>query len=160
AAQATLMLPPPPGGAVALALDVVAVAPPASGHLRVYPAGLAQPPLASFLNYDGQTVASAGVVTLGGGVSDLAVWSQRGLDLVIDATGVFKAPGADTLRYYPIAPCRVDDRVPLAGGMPQPIDVQGTCGVPVGARAIAAYLMVLDPAAEGYLVAYPSGTAK
>jgi hypothetical protein len=59
-----------------------------------------------------------------------------------------------------LTPCRaVDtrsaDAPALAGGSTRPFMLAGHCGVPAGAKAVAANVAVVQPQAAGYLQIYP-----
>jgi hypothetical protein len=67
-------------------------------------------------------------------------------------------------RFYPITPCRlVDTRgaegPALAAGSTRDFQVQGKCGVPVGAKAAALNVTVFVPSSNGHLRVFPSGSA-
>jgi hypothetical protein len=73
--------------------------------------------------------------------------------------------GAD---FHTVTPCRIaDTRDPdgpfggpaLVGGTVREFPIAGVCGVPSTARAVAANLIVVYPTAEGFLTAFPAGTA-
>jgi hypothetical protein len=73
-----------------------------------------------------------------------------------------QGPGA----FYTVAPCRVLDSR-QAGGVPtQPggstnvFAIGGHCGVPVGAKAVALNVTVINPLSDGFLTLYPPGTAR
>lgn len=66
--------------------------------------------------------------------------------------------------YFTLVPCRlVDTRLAdhgapaLAAGATRTFQVQGNCGVPVGAKAGVLNFTVVGPAGPGYLSAFPSG---
>ncbi len=67
-------------------------------------------------------------------------------------------------RFYALTPCRaVDTRQPayapaLTGGTTRDFQIQGVCGVPVGAKAVALNVTVITPGAKGHLRVFPSGT--
>jgi hypothetical protein len=66
-------------------------------------------------------------------------------------------------RFYPITPCRlVDTRAAegpaLAASSTRDFQVQGKCGVPVGAKAAALNATVFNPGSNGHLRLFPSGT--
>jgi hypothetical protein len=68
-------------------------------------------------------------------------------------------------RFYPITPCRlVDTRTTegpiLAADSTRDFQVQGKCGVPVGAKAAALNATVFQPGANGHLRLFPSGTTR
>jgi hypothetical protein len=97
--------------------------------------------------------------------------------LAISASGRFLVAGTvaasvftytiTSSNFYTVAPCRIlDTRNPagayggpaLASGVERGFVIAGRCGIPVGARAVAANLTVTQPAAAGYLAAWPAGT--
>lgn len=62
--------------------------------------------------------------------------------------------------FYTVSPCRVfDSRATIAGslasGVPRLLVFGTSCGVPVGARAVAVNVTVLAPSAQGKVVFYP-----
>jgi len=80
------------------------------------------------------------------------------------AAAGFSVVAASATRYYTVAPCRaLDTRIshqPLLGPGPQQvIAVGGVCGVPVGARAVAANLTAVAPTSPGFLSVYPADFA-
>lgn len=69
------------------------------------------------------------------------------------------APAA-ALDFYTIEPCRLYDSrlglVPLLSGVAKAIAATGgNCGIPAGARAVAANVTVIDPTGGGYATLYP-----
>jgi hypothetical protein len=73
--------------------------------------------------------------------------------------------GAD---FHTLTPCRIaDTRDPdgplggpaLAAGTVREFPIAGVCGVPSTAKAISANLTVIFPTTEGFLTAFPAGTA-
>jgi hypothetical protein len=69
-------------------------------------------------------------------------------------------------RFHTVQPCRVfDTRLPPASPAPFPhgtqrvIPLQGYCGIPSSARALAVNVTVTDATADGFLVIYPTGGA-
>lgn len=88
--------------------------------------------------------------------------SDANADLLVDVTGYF-APDA-TLLFHPLTPCRAFDSLhsmeagsQLADGAPHELQIQGNCGVPVGARAAMLRISVLSHDASGSLSAAASG---
>jgi hypothetical protein len=81
--------------------------------------------------------------------------------------GLVPAPAdaAGPYQFHAITPCRVfDTRNPNgpAGGpalncTTRNFQVQGTCGVPVGANAVALNATITQPTGFGHLTLYPSG---
>ncbi len=67
-------------------------------------------------------------------------------------------------RFYALTPCRVaDTRTGFGGSLTTTVtrdfQIQGLCGVPVGAKAVALNVTVITPGARGHLRLFPSGTA-
>jgi hypothetical protein len=66
---------------------------------------------------------------------------------------------ATPLDFYTIVPCRLHDSRqgpgPLLSGVARIIQVAGTCGIPAGARALAANVTVISPTSSGHAVLYP-----
>lgn len=78
------------------------------------------------------------------------------------------APAAAQLQFHPLAPCRVSDtRGPtapnggpaLANRVTRNFTVQGVCGVPAGADAVAVNVTVVQQTHSGHLTAWPAGGA-
>jgi sugar lactone lactonase YvrE len=77
-------------------------------------------------------------------------------------------PGSAT-QFYTLAPCRVLDTRSVSGPLQgEPlgtddtlqVDLAGKCGVPEGAKAVAANVTVTQPVAAGHLVLYPTDEAE
>lgn len=71
------------------------------------------------------------------------------------------APG---LSYYTITPCRVRDTrdppgAPLTPWVPFPVQVAGSCAIPLEAEAVAGNLTVLGSTQPGFIAAQPAGTS-
>jgi PKD repeat protein len=76
----------------------------------------------------------------------------------------FTVVAASATRYFTVAPCRaLDTRVShqalLGQGPPLVIAIGGLCGIPVGARAVAANLTAVAPASPGFISVYPADFA-
>jgi hypothetical protein len=71
-----------------------------------------------------------------------------------DVNGYFKS-GAP-LHYQTLVPCRSVDSAVLATGTVSTFQIQGNCGVPVGAKAALLRLVVAAPTSSGALTVYPS----
>ncbi|HYL06170.1 MAG TPA: PKD domain-containing protein, partial [Thermoanaerobaculia bacterium] len=64
--------------------------------------------------------------------------------------------------FYTLPPCRVFDSrngSPLAADVQHPVQVGGTCGVPMSARAVAANVTVVGATGDGFLSVYPDATS-
>ncbi|HEX6088106.1 MAG TPA: hypothetical protein VF266_26485 [Thermoanaerobaculia bacterium] len=74
-----------------------------------------------------------------------------------DVAIITRPAGASML--YLLTPCRVYDSrgtTAIENGQDRPITVGGVCGVPAGAKAVAANITVITPLTDGWLSAYPS----
>jgi uncharacterized repeat protein (TIGR01451 family) len=63
--------------------------------------------------------------------------------------------------YHTLTPCRLLDTRTVVGGAlvsgtPAVVSMQGSCGIPVTARAVAFSVAVVQPTGSGYLTLYPS----
>jgi hypothetical protein len=138
----------------AVALNVTATDPAASGYLTVWPCD-ADRPEASNVNYErGQTVPNAAVVRLGADRL-LCVFTWATADVIVDLNGLFRASQPDGL--YDTPPLRVlDTRVsrpaPVPSGQVVVVTTPGGTGT-----ALLLNLTVTDPTGPGYLTAFPCG---
>jgi PKD repeat protein len=65
------------------------------------------------------------------------------------------------LCYFTVTPCRTFDSrsgSPLASGTQFAVQIGGTCGVPMSARAVSVNLTVVGPTGNGFLSVYPDAT--
>lgn len=158
-----------PSGVPAAALSLVVVGPTSGGHSTLFQAGTAVPGV-STVNFIGGTTALAnGARTrLAGAGQDVSLnyvsTAPATMHVVLDTYGYFS--GTAPLKYRPVIPCRaVDTRYPdqgaplLTAGQTRSFQIQGNCGVPVGAKAVMANLVAFSPVGPGHLIAFPSGTA-
>lgn len=89
----------------------------------------------------------------------LAVVLALGLGVLASAPAAADGP----FQFFAITPCRLlDTRNPgegpaLASGATRNIQVQGKCGVPVGAKAAALNVTITQPSGAGHLIFWPSG---
>src|SRR5207249_9055931 len=61
----------------------------------------------------------------------------------------------------PVTPCRLVSGVAITGGVDNQYAVRGNCGVPsTGVSAVAVNITVAQTAAQGNLIAYPSGMTR
>ena len=67
-------------------------------------------------------------------------------------------------RFYALTPCRAVDtrQAPygpaLSSGTTRDFQIQGVCGVPAGAKAVALNVTAITPGSKGHLRLFPSGT--
>jgi PKD repeat protein len=160
-----------PAGAVTAALNVVSVAPSNLGFFILYPSSLSAPPIVSNLNWLAgiSAIANGARPTLAATTPDLkvvfsSVAPGNTAHLVLDTMGYFKS-GAP-YKYHPVAECRAaytagpgEGTPSIAAGTTRSFQIQGNCGVPVGAKAafIKTSLNPLTTNAAGLLSLYPAG---
>ena len=156
-----------PAGATAVAVSLAAVTPTDAGHVRVFPPDASQSMT--------PVRFPAGIIAQANGARTRLAATPPDLKLlfsssnpaatshaVVDVYGYFKSD--EPLRYRPITPCRLldtrltDHGAPaFAGGEPRKVQVQGNCGVPVGAKAAVLNVTSVSPVGAGHLVLYPAG---
>jgi PKD repeat protein len=155
-----------PVGATVGSLHVGVVAPAYGGFFTLYASNISTPTV-SAINF------LAGISALRNGARmnfspttpDVAIdfGSTAGatVDATLDVNGYFKSDAP--LKYHPIDPCRVVDTTDPAMGGPalvtdviRTFQVQGNCGVPVGAKAAVVRLKVSVPTSVGVMSVYPS----
>lgn len=161
-----------PQSAGAVALNVTAVRPQATGYLAVFPcpsgvATAADAPTTSNLNFVAdQNVANSVVASVGDG-GDVCVLASASTHLVIDVNG-FVPVGGDPQSFAPIrlletraagldATVDGDD---VGGGRLQagsitPLQVAGRGVIPAAASAAVLNLTAIDPASQGYITLFP-----
>lgn len=80
-----------------------------------------------------------------------------------------RAAAQTNLEYFPLTPCRVVDtrRANAVNGGPilaqdatRDFKVQGTCGVPVGAKAVSLNVTVTQANQSSFLTIWPSGLTR
>jgi|GEM_PF-838441 len=161
-----------PATAQAYSLNV-AVVPGAQGklgYLTVWPAGQAQPLVATLNSLDGRIKSNAAIIPAGSGGA-VSVFATDTTDVVLDINGYFvpAANNATALAFYPLTPCRVldtrDPDAPLGGPYLSgnasrnfPILAASACGISASAQAYSLNLAVVPRAGKlGYLTAWPAG---
>jgi hypothetical protein len=156
-----------PASAQAYALNVTVVPRGQLGYLTLWPTGKPQPVVSTLNSLDGRVKANAAVVPAGTNGSVSAFVTDT-TDVVIDINGFFQPPGALTLQYFPVTPCRIIDTRKFArpgpglpGGTAITIPVQGeTCGIPSTARAYVLNAAVVPTNTLGFLTLWPTGSAR
>ncbi|MGO9518935.1 MAG: choice-of-anchor tandem repeat GloVer-containing protein [Candidatus Korobacteraceae bacterium] len=94
--------------ATAYSLNIAVVPQGPLGYLTMWPAGLAQPYVATLNSVDGRVKAVAAIVA-GGASQAVSVYVTNTTDVIIDIDGYFTTPSQQTLQFYPLPPCRVAD---------------------------------------------------
>ncbi len=137
------------------------------GYLTVWPTGLGLPYVSTLNSPDGRIKANAAIVPAGSGYypgGDVSFYASATTDLILDINGYFTTPGAQTLQFYPLTPCRVvdtrngQDGGTLPAGMERDYAMTGKCAIPSNAAAYALNLTAI-PAAGGldYLTVWSQG---
>jgi len=160
-----------PTSAAAYSLNVTVVPHGHLGYLTIWPTGEAQPVVSTLNSPDGRIKANAAIVPAGtnGAVS---VYVTDTTDVILDIDGYFTAPGAQTLQFYSLAPCRLVDTRGANGPLGGPALLQqqerdfpllmSSC-IPLGVTP-AAYSLnftaVPNPSHQhlGYLTVWPAGS--
>ncbi|MGH3745046.1 MAG: family 43 glycosylhydrolase, partial [Mycobacteriales bacterium] len=166
-----------PADATAVVLNVTAVTPTGTGYVTVYPAGVARP-VASTINVTPGVVVPNLVEVGTGANGGVSIFSTAGTDLVVDVEGYTEPGDPSGGRYQPLAsPERICDTraanpsaltgaaaancpagSTLAAKGTKTITVASSAfGIPASATAAVLNLTVANPAATGFLTAYPAG---
>lgn len=151
-----------PATARAYSLNFAAV--PRGPQLRfitAWPAGQAQPLVAS-LNDTTGTIAANAVIVPAGTNGDVNVFATDATDLMIDIDGYFAPQGPGGLSLYTVTPCRVlDSRLPdgtPAFSSTRDINVAASpCGVPDNAQAFVFNATVVPVGVLGFITMWPRG---
>ena len=154
-----------PSNAVAYSLNVT-VLPGSShhlGYLTIWPSGEAQPNVSTMNSPDGRTKANA-VIVPAGYQGSVSVYVTDTSNVILDINGYFVAPGANTLQFYPLTPCRIvdtrnnQDGGTLQAGVERDYNIAGNCDIPSTAEAYSLNVTVI-PAHGGldYLTVWPAG---
>ena len=156
-----------PTNAQAFALNITVVPLGPLGFLSVWPAGQAQPAVSTLNSSDGRIKANAAIVPAGTGGS-IDVFASNPTNVILDINGYFITPGAQTLAFYPIAPCRIADTRSATGtfGGPSLAATQSrdfpilssACNIPATAQAYSLNFTVVPSGPLGFLSAWPAGS--
>ena len=142
-------------GATAVAVNVTAAPACVTGYVTAYPCGGA-PPLASNLNPGaGALVAGHAVVPLTAGARLFCLTALTQTDLVVDALGWY-GPSGDG--FTPVVPRRLLDTRAGAGAVAAGATVAVVTPASAGG-AVALNVTMVEPAAAGFLTAYPADGA-
>lgn len=158
----------PASGVTAVALDVTAIGPTASGGIVGYPAGTARPtdPDVSFTA--GVTQTRLIVVPLRSGKLSLYNASGGTVDLTADVAGYYTTASAGST-LTTTRPARILDtrsglgaqKARVAAHATVALTVAGKGGVPAtGATSVLLDVAALSPAAAGSLTVFPAGKAR
>lgn len=162
---------PAPGTALAVFLNVTAVAPSAEGYLTVYPCSAART-LASNVNYRTGAVVANAVLSGAGPDGKVCIYTSAETDLVVDINGfvpaeqpVVTVPPARLLETR-IGPTEltVDGQFQglgrRAGGSTIELAATGRGGVPEGVHAVVLNVTAVGPTGPGFLTVFPCGTSR
>lgn len=160
----------PPAGVEAVALNVTGVDAAAAGFVTAWPTGRTRP-TASVLNLEPADTRANLVIVAPGAGGAVSLFSLAGADLVVDVAGYWAATdrAVSAGRFQALAPSRVlDTRLGIgtpAGSRPAgstvSLPLAGRGGVPsIGASAVAVSLTATETQQDGFVTAYPSGSAR
>ena len=159
-----------PATAAAYSLNVTVVPQGQLGYLTIWPTGEYRPVVSTLNSADGRVKANAAIVPAGTS-GDVSVYVTNTANVVLDIDGYFTAPGAQTLAFYPLPPCRVadtrDPTKPTGLGPPQLFSLtprafpvlNSTC-IPTGVNPAAYsfnFTVVPGGHSVGYLSVWPTG---
>jgi hypothetical protein len=158
-----------PANVAAVALNVTAVQPSASGFITVWPCG--ERPLASNLNYVAGDIIPNGVIAPVSANGEVCLYSLAETHVIVDLAGWF--PGEAFVGSTPdrqldsrsgiggrttkLAP--PDEQSVLISGIQLAIDGQATL-VPSSARAAALNVTIVNPEGSGFATIWPCGITR
>jgi uncharacterized repeat protein (TIGR01451 family) len=155
-----------PATAQAYSFNMTVVPPGVLGFLTTWPAGSSQP-LVSTLNAPPGIVTANAAIVPAGVNGAISVFATQATDLVIDINGYFAPPGAGSLDFFTVTPCRVLDTRLSVGPLGGPIMGDGesrsfpvpssTCGIPSTAKAYSLNATVVPVTILGYLTLWGDG---
>jgi hypothetical protein len=120
---------------------------------------------------DGRIKANAAIVSAGANAA-VSVYVTNTTNVVIDIDGYFNTPGADTLQFYALTPCRVLDTRKLNGPLGGPYLPSGqerdfpvlesACNIPSTAQAYSMNFTVVPYEGQvlGYLTVWAQGSPR
>ncbi|MFM2438907.1 MAG: hypothetical protein RLZ55_1732, partial [Actinomycetota bacterium] len=157
-----------PAGALAVAVNLTAPRPSASGHFRLMPGTAAALTSASAINFrSGESIANGLTTRLApDGTLKLYNGAAVPVDAVVDVVGYFVPAAGGTPAqlagglFTPVTPTRVYDSVQsgaaTAGGAWTAVELASV--LPPGASAVAYNITVVEPAAAGHLRVHRAGS--
>jgi hypothetical protein len=150
-----------PANATAVALNVAAVNPVTTGHLRVFPAGTPLPN-ASVVNFTRTKNTPNHVIAKVGAGGQISIYAGSQTHVIVDINGYF-VESATGSRYTPVAaPTQIGFvNIPAATANPADstvtIQVLGKGGNPAsGVATVAVNVAVLSPDSTGHIRVYPA----
>jgi hypothetical protein len=154
----------PSQGATAVAVNVQALSPTATGSLTIYPNGTSRPSTSALSFTSGQDTAALAVVRLVNGKVSIYNGSSGKLDLTADVVGYYSSGGAT---FLPVGPTRVLDTRSGVGGSGQTVLPHAAAVVPVtdvpalanaSVTAVVLQVTVISAQHAGTLTAFPDQT--
>ncbi len=157
----------PATGVTAVVLNVTVTDTTTSGHITVYPSGLAAVPTVSNLNYTKSDTVPNLVTVQVGADGKVDLYNSAGtVDLIADISGYFTAAGGGSV-FHPASPLRLMDTrygtgvrqgaVGPGGSVVLPVAGIPGDGVPLTATAVVLNVTVTAPTSAAHLTVYPSG---
>ncbi len=159
-----------PANAAAYSLNVTAVPGPSLNYLTVWPEGQKQPVVSTLNSLDGRVKANAAIVPAGTNGA-ISVFASDTTNVILDIDGYFVPSNeANTLAFYPLAPCRITDTRNssgplggpyLSGGQQRAFPVlSSSCQIPQSAQAYSLNVTAIPRHDLGYLTVWPDGNSK
>jgi hypothetical protein len=157
-----------PADASAVALNITIADPSADGFATAYPCGAAKPNASNVNFRTGQTVANLTLLKVGAN-GKVCITGTVAMHLIVDVSAF--APSTTSLgtltparlldsRQSPTIDGQYQNIGKLATNQTVELQVSGRTGIPNGDGVAALNITVTDPAAPGFITAYPCGTAK
>jgi Bacterial Ig-like domain (group 3) len=161
-----------PPTAQAYSINLTAVPNGPLGFLALYPTGQPIPGTSLLNSLDGRMKANAAILMAGAGGAVSVVTSAYNnaptlTNVIIDINGYFVSPGANTLAFYPITPCRAADTRNPPGPLGKPyLAAQQTrafpllsspCHLPTSAVAYSLNVTAIPQGFLGFLTVWPAG---
>lgn len=147
-----------PAGATAVVANVTVTGSLDEGWLAAWAHGDPMPPTSTTNFAPGQTRASTATIPIGeAGVID--VYASATTHVIIDVFGYIGGSSSTAAPLSTIAPTRVFDTRPggpLTAGTARWVELAGSNGIPLGAKAVIANVTVTGPQSDGYLTAAAS----
>jgi hypothetical protein len=157
-----------PPAATTVTLNVTTVGATSGGFVTVSPCGTDRPTAASLNLAPGQAAANLVLSRVGAG-GKVCIYTSASTHLIVDAAGSF----TDSTTLSSITPQRMLDRRSdgvtvdgqfvgggaLAADTELALTVSGRTGVPAGSKAAILNLAVVAPTGNGFVKAYPCGSA-
>ncbi|MEO1057235.1 MAG: hypothetical protein AAFY28_10015 [Actinomycetota bacterium] len=153
-----------PADASAAILNIAVIGAERNGYVAAYPCGGA-PSESSILNYAaGQTIANGATIAIGAG-GTVCVFTQRAMDLVVDATG-YHVDGASPETFEPKRFFETRPGEPTFDGQQQgvgriepqqvtTIQIAGRGGIPASTPAVMVNVASVIPIGPGFVRLFP-----